>query len=1011
MHLRVLPGPALGLPVAPLLVERITVGSAGRVPERRDVVWTDRRGDALTAPFDLKPASPATAWLPSQPGDPVIYAEVIVGGARSPFGGEPPVPLPPPPQSRLPRSGVRVDALVSGVQGPSVAATATRPPYQVCATGMDRVRVSGAGTVVGIRLLVATQVTEQPGREPWRHLALPIERGARYEGFPDAWEQAEDRVLRGAPQLLGLHDHPDAPDPASCDPAGPSDDLERVKLLWTERLEAMVRALVNDLGEAPGRLLMPPSAMSGTSVATASVQVPPLASVLQGAVDPGAGRLLGLVEHDDAPPASPGEILAYVVRGAWLVYPRSLAWVAPLLLLGGPDDPGKFPLPLPPLLDEEHEGTFVDLWTMAAVVVGAPPSPVPRPVMGAVADLGWAPEVPPTARRHVVIPLDGLVPAAAIALARETPGVVGLNPRLPDVFGSAAPDRAVPMVPGLLTETGAAPAASAPGQGEVHDQLAGEEATDYRVAQSDWFGRWSPWAQASVAKGVRPPVPVPVIEASYIDPATPGGTGTLHVGCLQPRDPDLPPGAFPLASLSVTAAVGGATPASASVAAVRGPAPAGADAPPLLVTLVVPPLAPAEKRELIATARWTDLGGRSSSPSPPARAQAVDPRAPAPLVLPNTLDYAARPDALGRSRVRVSWAATAGTAYRVYLSDETTLRRRLSTLVAAGRPGAAAAATALDAASTPPDRAAVFRDNALLFDQTCFELLTRTPVLATSSGTTSYDHDVSGSLRVLVFFKVVPVSVLAVSPVLQLGGQASFDGSTLLPRGIPNSPPPSVPMLTVAPDPDDPWRVRLTVAVPAGQTPPVALRLRRSRVSGADALSMPAVATLSPTSWPATVTDAGAMPWDGALRFAPWSTYTWRAEVQGGPEPGSSLPGLWSGASAPVSWRAVPPPPVAATAGTATATAAGIEVHFTSPDHLEAGSEGTYIIDVYRVTPEGSAVESGAVGSYAAGAKRRPDGSYLVEDTTPGVPVGTSYLVEVSDPLGRRSARVTVATV
>jgi len=1031
VHLRVLPGPALGLPVAPLLVDRIHVGSPKRIELAEEVLWTDFRGEALTVPFDLGPASPATAWLPSEPGNPVIYAEVLVEDARrvrdvfahrlgrSPVGEVDPErsgigghrPLGRRLPFRLPRSGLRVDALVSGIQGPSVVATADREPYQVCATGMDRIQATGAGTILGVRLLRARQVHERPGREPWRYLALPIERGERYEGFSDAWDRSEDRVLRGAARLLGLHDDPDAPDPASCDPIGPWDEMERIKLLWSERLEPMVRAVVDDLSAPPQHLLMAPESLTGTSVTSATFQLPPLAGVLQGAVDPGVGRLLGLVEHDDSPPVSQGEIVVYVVRGAWTSHAKSDPWLGPLLVLGGPDDPGEFPLPLPSLVKEQREGSFVDLWTMAAVVVGTPAPAVQRPIVGVVQDLGWVPEVPPAARRHVVLPVSGLVPAAAVALARETPGVVGLNTRLPDVYGAGAPDRAVAIVPGVLAETGDAPAASAPGQGELHDPFTSEDATDYRVAQSDWFGRWSPWAQASVGAGVRPPVPVPVIEASYVEPATPGGAGSLQVRCLQPRDPDLAPGAFPLTTLSVSAAVGGATPATGTASAVRGAAPSGTDAVPLIVTLAVPPLAPAESRDLMATARWVDAGGRTSAPSPPARAQAVDPRAPAPLSIPNTLEYASRPDALGRSRVRVSWTATANTAYRVYFSDETTLRQRLSGLVAAGRPGAAAAVTALDAATTAPDRAAAFRSNTTLFDKTCFELLTRTPLLATASGPRSYDHEVSGSLGVLVFFKVVPVSVLAVSPLLQLGGESSFDASVLLPRGVPNSPAPPVPLLTASPDPTDPLKVQLSVAVPAGQTAPVAVRLRRSRVSAADPLSMPVIASASPASWPAIVVDVGATPWDGSLRFAPWSTYTWRAEVQGGPEPGSAMPGPWSGPSAPVSWKVVPPAPVAVTPGTATVTSGGISVRFTSTDSLNAGAEGTYVLDVYRVTPEGSTVASGAVGSYPAGAKRQADGSYVVEDTTANVPTGTSYLVEVSDPLGRRSPRVTVATL
>jgi hypothetical protein len=264
---------------------------------------------------------------------------------------------------------------------------------------------------------------------------------------------------------------------------------------------------------------------------------------------------------------------------------------------------------------------------------------------------------------------------------------------------------------------------------------------------------------------------------------------------------------------------------------------------------------------------------------------------------------------------------------------------------------------------------------------------------------------------VLVFLKVVPVTVLSASPLLELGGEADFATSTLLVRGIPNSPAPPQPLLTASADPSGSG-VRLTVTVPKGQTAPVALRLRRSRVSAADPLAMPVVATVTPVAWPAVLTDTGATPWDGSLRLAPWSTYSWRVEVQGAPEPGSTVPGLWSTASTPASWKVVPTgPPAAATAGSVTSSATGLAVSFAHSEPLDAGPEGDYLFDVYRRTPSGSSVPSGPVGSYRAGPKRQPDGSYLVEDTTTGVPTGTDYLVEVCDPLGRRSARVVVATV
>jgi hypothetical protein len=171
---------------------------------------------------------------------------------------------------------------------------------------------------------------------------------------------------------------------------------------------------------------------------------------------------------------------------------------------------------------------------------------------------------------------------------------------------------------------------------------------------------------------------------------------------------------------------------------------------------------------------------------------------------------------------------------------------------------------------------------------------------------------------------------------------------------------------------------------------------------------MPVVATVTSGAWPATVVDRGATPWDPTLRLADWSTYTWRVEVQGGPEPGSTVPGLWSQASAPASRRIVPDPPGGVTLGSATVVAGQVEVRFSSVESLDGGPAGSFRVDVYRRTPDPTA--GGPVGSYAAPELRQPDGSYLLRDTVVP-PSGTTYVVEVTDPLGRRGPRVVVGTV
>ena len=173
------------------------------------------------------------------------------------------------------------------------------------------------------------------------------------------------------------------------------------------------------------------------------------------------------------------------------------------------------------LAAQSREGGFLDLWTVAAVVPGRPTAALTPPSCGVGVDLGWQQEAtPPSQTRHVALPLAGLGPAAQVALARETPALVGLNPRLPDVLG-AGPDRAIAIVPAVLAAAGSGPA-TATGQGEVHDRMAPAAAATYRVAQSDWFGRWSQWAPGIAGAGRPPDAAYPVARGQLRRPGNCG---------------------------------------------------------------------------------------------------------------------------------------------------------------------------------------------------------------------------------------------------------------------------------------------------------------------------------------------------------------------------------------------------------------------------------------------------------------------------------------------------------
>jgi hypothetical protein len=973
VHLRVLPSFALGLPVMPLQVARGSAGLAARLGERVDPVFTDAAGRVVFPTIVLRETGPVTAWLPPQPGNPVVWAAVLMDAVD----GE-----------------ARVDAVLSGLSGPSVIASADRSPWQVCGTGIDRLVISGEGYVTAVMVLRANDVVFGD-LQPMSPLALPIAEAYRYRGLEDAWDPALERVERGSPRLVGLHDEPEASDPWSCRSLSAGEEVERVKALWGGRLEGLVDALLAQSPVSQQRLRMPPQPLSGPTVGSTAV-VPPLATVMQGALDPGIGRLLGFVDRDEEPPVAPGELAVYVVRGTFMVRRAALgrrsAWLERHAIPApGPYEPGE----LPKSVFDPGEGLFLDLTTVAAVVVGEEAPRPESPLAEGGEDLGWVPETPPAARRHLSLRLGDLGPAATIAAARQEPDFAGLNPRLPDLI-AGAPDRALPIVCGVPAELPTAPAASAPGQGELVDRTAPAEQVGYRIAQSDWFGRWSGWAETGMGAGVRPAVAEPVLEAAFLPPAVPGDPGSLEVRCVQPHDDRLPPGGLPLETLSLSAEVEPGVLVPGSAAAVRGPTPG--EPVPLLVSFEVPPLAPAERRALRVTGFWTDSGNRVSETGKPVRVEAADPRAPAPLVLPNLLDYASRPDALGRSRVRLAWPGASSVAYNLYRSDEPTLVQYLK------QPGVGGGAILgqLAAAETAPDRAAVFRDHAATFGKVAFELLSPTP-LASSGGAMSHDDEVPGGLDVLVFYRVVPVS--------PLGAEARFADCSLLVFGVPSAPPPPVPLLTAVPDAADPAKVRLTISVPQGGPGAVKARLRRSRAGGEDPWRMPVVATVDLADGEAELLDSGPAPWAPTLSLAPWSTYTWRAEAQGETEPGSSLAGVWSAASAPASARIVPsaaPQPPAP--GAAQAVGSEVELTFSAPEPLDAGSAGAYVIDVYRQVPAAAAVPSGAVGSFEATAIRQPDGTYLVRDPLPAPP-GTVYLAEIADPLDRRSPRTEIATL
>ena len=1008
VHLRLFFSQQLGLPAFPFQVYRLNLGQGAKAfAQRTDITWIDSHGVTLTMPFNVTPDNPVTGWLPAPnvatccwievlavptqlPIPPAHPALPVPAPARPPVSPPParppvinvpgPVPLPLPPPWVF-RRGLRVDAMITTPRGPGIVATRTAQPYQLAASRIDRVVVTGRGTVRAVRWMAAEDAVEV--REPWRKLALPIPLGLRYTGIANAEDEAKTRVIRGAPPRESLMDVPTVPNPASAPPIAAPDAVEWLRV-DTRRPELMgyLDRLLNDLSAPACDLVDPRDVFNEHAVQVGHFDVNLLGTVMNGSVDPGFARLLGFADVDDTLAAPPGEVICYVIRGWW---DRDATAMNPLVQLllppkacldadQGPDQP-----------PQSVKNGYFDFLAVACATIGAPPAVPGPPALGAPLAGPWMP-THPLEEREIQIPASNLKPAAMVAFARSNgPSFDALNEKGPD-------GRNLPISPSIP------PNATDTSHGIFYDRHAPPPAVQYRIAQTDWFGRWSGWSQVNAPAGVRPVPPRPDPTVFYTPPAfgtpVPGGSlpGTVLVKVPVPLPESMAPGSLPLASLQVL--LNGSTTVNPLTAA------PGTD---FELTFTGPALARCATGTLTITTWWVNTANVLSQPSQTITRAISDPRPPLQVVIPNTLNYGSRPDVTGKSRIDLRWTATSTQKrFRVFYSDETTLQTRLERMVARNEPGKVRAQSILSAAAattTPQDRAAVYVANKDFFTRDMFELLTHDPLPAAG-----FVHQVSGSLRVLVFYRIVAVSDGNV--------EVAFAGTEMTPFGIPNSGTPAIPTLEVKPGAGN--TADITIKVPLGAVPAVEYRLRRTLSKSSDILAMPVVgtgmvpaATLTPpppgaitdTVQRAVVTDTGTSELAPAGTLRQWTMYTWRAEVRGGPEPGSAVTGDWSLPSAPVSMALFPSTPPNPAAALAIVPVGGsTEIQCQHPDPLLGGSLGTYHLDLYKQEPG----QQEAFVASVVGDGRAPDGKFHF--TVPGpILSGTAFRVIVFDPMGRTS--------
>lgn len=1022
-HLRIVTNPLLGLPVCPIVVhqERTTLAHLVRLA-RTDVIWVASNGTILTPPFTVTPDNPVTghlpqsacwAWVEARPGKTV--GDGPIGPIRGPVRPilrpldlvrsaddlvveptRPPVVTPGRDPARTRQAGLRVQGVVGTALGDASVAQRSRAPYLVYASHLERVVLSGSGTVNGIRWL---RPADLPVGRPARTLPLPCGPGARYAGPSDGWDRGIARARDASPTRYGLHEQPLAAGPAACDPAGPGEEEARVNHLG-HALRKDLDRLVNDTS-ASQQDLVDSAPLTGVGPAAGTSDRSLLATLLQATLDPGVARWLPFGDID-LEEMDQTVVAVYHVTGA---FAADLGTIGKLGLSGSLPDaqkPREVVEELATEVDEswdggDETGPTVRL-TMVLVAPAFEPLDVPSPpAMNVTWDGTWQSVAPPTASRRLTADLDGLVAAAALASAIAQPN--GKDPQ----------SRHLDDGSGRMTLLGPSqpPTATSPMQGRLTDRGVSEDDGTWQIAQADWFGRWSGWRRRPFGPAPRPRPPRPVVLLASSPPVLPLPpptgplAGTVRIEVPVPPISSLPPGgrALAQAELTVTPSTGGPT---VSVHPVSGDT--------VVVTVPGPALLPTTSGTVTVTARWFDTAGVASEASEPRSATLHDPRAPAPVLLPADLTYTARPDVTGWAQTTLSWTSQPGQAsFRVFVADESTMRSKLEEIAAgilaegdAGEAPSAAQAQALldDLSGAPgtPERAQAWEVHKEILPRRWFLQLTAEPLPATP--TTTFRHQVSGSLTVLVLYRVVAVSAASV--------ESDFRSSPILPRAVPNALAPPTPAIGVRPTTtaSGELHARITVTVPVGPTPAARWRMRRATATTDPAL-MPIVAEgVVPPGAPSgsqqsfEIVDVGAAPGETRTSLSGWVRYAWRVEVAGPDLPGGGPEGEWSPASAPASTTVMPAePPAGVTGLSVVRDAAGVHVRFTHPGPLAPGASAGYTIDVYRRPPGGTARLATAVPGMAG-----TGGVFDVVDPDPTVPVGTAYRVVVTDPIGRRAA-------
>ena len=932
VHLRWFSAPPLNLPFDLFQIERADA-SGFREFFSEEVSWFNRFGQAVAQPFTLPAGEEVIGVLPA--GEDVLAVEVRFIPALS-----------------VGLTGTGEVATPNGYQ----PVAAMSPSGWLLTPGIQRLRLRGPGQIIGARWVQLSKMEPRMVFKPVAQVGLPAGPKARYNGTPDFESAAIERVRHGAPLRSGLHDDPDAFSPATAAPADPDREKERVLSLARPDLEKVLEVLLDDTSDIPIRLESKEDLNQGVTG-----QVPLLAALLTALIDPGLARWLGFADLDaDQIPA----MTLYRVTGAY-----RLDEIDRTLLSNA---------------QKEFLPAVGKIALSAYCLANPQPAFAPPPlesVSSAVAQSGlW------------ISGGDALLRLASVRF-RLPPGQVdfiALRRGKPGSGSFNSMNDANPAGFHLPLAARKPPDAADPRFRRLRDAGAPADAQEYGVAVADVFGRWSDWAPAVLADGVRVPPPAPVVRADYLPADRDPVDDSLRAGqvrCRSTLPQELAPGTPTITSAELRLSVleGG----SETLFAAQD-VPVAPGALEVAHAFLGPGLERGARRSLVVRARF--LAGALASEDGLARVEAADPRPPAPLVIIPDVAYSTRPDGSNLSTVRLSWALGPGhAAYRVYRSSQRALEPFLAALGAAGQE---ALDLVRDPRATPQAVATAIQVHAAALPKDAFELLTRELVRPDTAGNCTHLSTLPGRSRMLYLYRVLAVNSAGVEEDWRAAPALFY---VAVPPSIRLQPP----RLELSQVGDS---VRVSVLANPGQ-PAGAVRIFRSTNPAAmlDQMTRVAEAPVPPPAGGAEqifmLLDGGASPFNPAGRLKEWSRYTYRAQLQASPQPGEP-PGVWSDPSAPVSLHFIPPSPPPAPSITGLARGVGVDERQVSLTwenpalRIRATSLGNHHYRILRSPAGGGFMEEVTT----------IDSLLPAQFTDPDAPEGMVYVVETIDPSGRRAA-------